>query len=541
MAPRSSPRGVVHGTVDANADGVAWPTMSSRLSRWADPPAVDESSPNLRMKLSDLRPARPTTTPSEQPAPGAPAEVTEAPAPTVERSLAEREVRRLGWVRPPDGEPERTTLLDAVSADEDAEPWQPRLLLGAASGPGPARALRLRDHLRIHGAPPAGDFAGGNEPAGRLVAILEEAGLRGRGGSGFPFALKLRSVLGEPGTPIVVANGSESDPQSAKDHALLTLVPHLVLDGAELVASAIGANAVIVVAKAEAARNVAQAVTEREQVGFDPVPITVVVHDGEYVGGEASALCNWLTNGHAIPRHKPPHMSERGVTGRPTLLSNVETLAHVALIARRGAAWFRRHGTPEDPGTTLVTLTGAVAVPGVYEVPRSAKVSEVIALAGSLTAPVSAFLMGGFGGTWVSARRAFDARLSDDGLRPLGASLGCGAVMALDARRCGLAISAEIVSYLADQGAGQCGPCVNVVPAIAQELARLAAPGAALGRSPVARWAEELQGRGACGLPTGVGRLALSALRTFRHELELHGTGRCVEVDAGRAGEARSA
>jgi NADH:ubiquinone oxidoreductase subunit F (NADH-binding) len=547
MAPRSSPRGVVHGTVDANAEGVAWPTLSSRLSRWADPPAAEDPGPSLRMKLSDLRRARPgggqaaPAGPPNQAAEAAPANVVGASTSTQERNVAEGEIRRLGWVPSSVEEPEPTALLEAVSTEDGGEPWEPRLLLGAAAGDGPARSLRLRDHLRIHGAPPTGDFAGGGEPAGRLVAILQDAGLRGRGGSGFPFALKLRSVLSEPGTPIVVANGSESDPQSAKDHALLTLVPHLVLDGAELVASAIGANAVVVVAKADTARNVAQAVTEREQVGLDSVPITVVVHEGDYVGGEASALCNWLTNGHAIPRQKPPHMSERGVAGRPTLLSNVETLAHVALIARRGAAWFRRHGTPEDPGTTLVTLTGAVGVPGVYEVPRSARLSEVIALAGSLSAPVGAFLVGGFGGTWVSARRAFDARLSDDGLRPLGATLGCGAIMALDARRCGLAISAEIVGYLADQGAGQCGPCVNVVPALAQELARLASPGAMLGGSPIARWAEELRGRGACGLPTGVGELVLSALRTFRQELEAHAIGRCVEVDARRDHGVRSA
>jgi len=547
MAPRSSPRGIVHGTVEANAEGVAWPTLSSRLSRWAEPTETEEPAPPLRMRLSDLKGARPLDEPLAPLAPPAEPLAPSSPgdqdpwASQDRRALGEREVRRLGRFDHALDAADRTSEYEIVGDEDGRSRWEPRLLLGATDGNGPARSVGLRDHLRIHGAPLAGSFADAAEPAGRLVAVLEDAGLRGRGGGGFPFALKLRSVLSQRGTPIVVANGSEGDPQSAKDHALLTLVPHLVLDGAELVASAIGANVVIVVAKAEAARHVAQAVSERDRARFDPVPITVVVHDGDYVGGEATAVCNWLTNGHATPRTKPPHVSERGVGGRPTLLSNVETLAHVALIARRGADWFRRHGTPEDPGTTLVTLTGAVGVPGVYEVPRDIRLSELISLAGSLTSAVGAFLIGGFGGTWVSARRAFDAALSDDSLRHLGATLGCGAIMALSTTSCGLALTAEIVSYLADQGAGQCGPCVNVVPALAEEMARLARPGSALGKSPVVRWAEELQGRGACGLPTGVGRLVTSAIRTFHHELELHAAGRCAQGRTASRREVRSA
>jgi len=403
-----------------------------------------------------------------------------------------------------------------------------RLLLGLdATGDA---ALDLGAHRAVHGdlslrlSPPR--LRG-------LLADFDSAGVRGRGGAGFPFADKLRSVQrAGGGRPAVVANGSAGDPLSAKDFVLLTRAPHLVLDGVSLVAQLLGSDAGIVVARADAVAALRRAVAEREDAGVDPLPLLVVPHAVEevgYAGGEASALCEWLTTGRALPRRKPPRVSEHGVAGRPTLLSNVETFAHVALIARHGPEWFRMEGTEDDPGTMLVTIAGDVARPGVVEVGRGTGIQDVLVRLAEPSDVLQALLVGGAGGSWVPADRAAECSLSDPSLRQVQASIGTGGLYVLGAQRCGLAFSATVARWLARQTTGQCGPCYRGLPAVAELLAALAtpAPSAQRARSTLVRIANELFGRGACGLPSATADFVLSAVETFRFELDLHHAGAC--------------
>jgi len=203
-----------------------------------------------------------------------------------------------------------------------------------------------------------------------LVGELERSGLRGRGGAAFPTAVKLAAVAGRR-RPVVVANGTEGEPLSAKDKTILATAPHLVLDGLVLAARAVGAREAVVCVGRRAGRvraAVEAAVAERALSGRDGVEITVAVTPDRYVVGEETALVHWLNGGDAKPTTTPPRPFERGVAGRPTLVQNVETLAHVALIGRFGAGWYRGVGTADDPGSTLVTIGGAVERPGMYEV-----------------------------------------------------------------------------------------------------------------------------------------------------------------------------
>ena len=378
-----------------------------------------------------------------------------------------------------------------------------------------------------------------------LVAEVERSGLTGRGGAAFPAGRKLRSVGERAGGrgAVVVANGMESEPASAKDAALLARAPHLVLDGIALAAAAVGADrACLCVGRPEQAAALSGAVAER--AGRDPVAVTVTVVPSRYVASEASALVHYLNGGEAVPLFTPPRPSERGVRGRPTLVANVETLAHIALIGRYGADWFRSAGVAAAPGSALVTVRGAVPSPGVYEIALGTPLRDVLALAGLAGAGVGggagrpagagpqAILTGGYFGTWLAARDAMDVPASAPGMRAARASFGAGVVLAFPAGGCGLAETARIVRYLAAQSAGQCGPCMHGLPEIAAGLEQVAFRAATRRALHALRELFGLvEGRGACQLPDGAVRLAASALRVFADDLRRHERGPCAGAD----------
>jgi NADH:ubiquinone oxidoreductase subunit F (NADH-binding) len=396
----------------------------------------------------------------------------------------------------------------------------PRLLPERFWG-GPAS---LEEHLARHGRPPFGGRDGRFRE--QLISEVGRAGLTGRGGARFPTVTKLRSVAAGRDTPVVIANGTEGEPASAKDKVLLAREPHLVLDGAVLAAYVVGARQAIVVVHDAVREIVDHAASERRRARFDRIRVKVMTGADRFVGGEASALVNWA--GHGIPRptSTPPHVFERGLDGRPTLVQNVETLAHLALIARHGAQWFRSLGTPEEPGSMLVTLIGAVHRPGVYETGIGVPVTGVLELAGGPAAPLGALLIGGYFGTWANPAAAAPLPFSVAGLRAVGGSPGAGLIAALPADVCGLAETARVARYLASQSAGQCGPCLFGLDSIAGELEALAA-GRPFEEARLRRWLGQVDGRGGCRHPDGAVRMVRSALEVFGPEIAQHGRGWC--------------
>ena len=286
------------------------------------------------------------------------------------------------------------------------------------SGGGDFGPASLREHIERYGPPPS--LGRGRSDRAAFVDVVERSGLRGRGGGGFPTGVKLRAVAGGRRRPVVVANGAEGEPLSAKDKVMLTTSPHLVLDGAVLAASALRAADVIVVVDRtarDARVAVENAIEERHATRLDPVSIRIVDSPTRYLAGEESALVHWLNGGPAKPTLVPPRPFERGVGGRPTLVQNVETLAHMALIARFGDAWFRSIGSRSEPGSALVTVGGAVADGGVLEISLGTRVATVIEAAGGVTEEISAFLIGGYFGTWLDAADGWDLALSNEGAR----------------------------------------------------------------------------------------------------------------------------
>ncbi len=373
--------------------------------------------------------------------------------------------------------------------------------------------LDLAGHHRVHGpmtAPPD------------LLGELDRSGLTGRGGGGFPLVRKMRAVQGARGRPVVVVNGAESEPAADKDHLLLSRAPHLVLDGAEAAADALGAREVVVWTHRSdhvTGKRLAAAVAERPGRRRP----RVVAGPDRYVAGEASAVVHHLSGGPALPTMSPYRTAERGVRGRPTLLANAETFAHLALVARHGAAWFRTEGTSDEPGTMLATVRGAVREPGVVEVPVGLPLAGLLARAGGTTGAVGCFLIGGYGGSWLPAQAAEAAAVSRSSMAAHGVDLGVGLVLALPADRCPVAETARLLGWLASESTGQCGPCINGLPAIAAGFLDLAAGrSGADGLDRLHRWAGQVAGRGACHHPDGAVRLLLSTLSVHHDHLRDH-------------------
>jgi NADH:ubiquinone oxidoreductase subunit F (NADH-binding) len=378
--------------------------------------------------------------------------------------------------------------------------------------------MTLERHRHQHGDLPSS--------GSRLVDEIAAAGLRGRGGAAFPLSLKLDAVRRGRRAPVVVVNACEGEPMSTKDRLLLCALPHLVLDGAIAVARAIGADEVIVAVDERNPRaqdTVALALTQRPELRRGRLRADVAALPAGYLSGQESALVQWINDGVAKPAAATPRVTERGVRRRPTLVSNAETLAHVALIARHGARWFREIGTHEDPGSALVTVSGAVARPGVYEVSHGSTLGSLVSAAGGLSERTRAFLVGGYSGGWIDMAQARQARLSRAGLASFGARLGPGIVVALPERGCPVAEVTRVAGWLADHSAGQCGPCVNGLAAIADALDAVCHGDGGAARLPwIARWCQQVTGRGACAHPDGTAGFVSSAMRVFADELADH-------------------
>ncbi len=384
----------------------------------------------------------------------------------------------------------------------------PALLAGIAHGPG------LRPHReRLGPAPRPG--------ADALVEMARDVDLRGRGGAGFPFAIKLAAAARR--RAVVVVNASEGEPASHKDAALMTCAPHVVLDGAAAVAHALGTREVHIVVPSElpsARAIVGQALRERAIAGER---LKVRLHDGapRFVAGQAQAVLQLLAGRENLPVSAWQPEAVRGHKGRPTLLSNAETFAHLGHLARVGSAGYAAFGTAQEPGTTLLTLRGDGWDPQVCEVAFGTPLTDVLTRE-ELAQPL---LLGGYHGSWLRPSQLSGLTVSRRAIADAGASIGAGVMLPLTQGWCPLVRTATLVDYLAGQSAGRCGPCKNGLPALAGALRDLVHRGGPVGR--VEELCGLVAGRGACAHPDGTSRLVASMLARFPDEVDSHSLGTC--------------
>ncbi|MGN9808957.1 NADH-ubiquinone oxidoreductase-F iron-sulfur binding region domain-containing protein [Micromonospora sp. BQ11] len=389
---------------------------------------------------------------------------------------------------------------------------EPRLTAGFAE----FGRLDLLAHEEVHG--PIGPI----EPA-NLLRLAEGVQLKGKGGAGFPFAKKLRAVLEscerQDLGAVVVVNASEGEPASWKDKVLLTRAPHLILDGAALAAYALDAEEIVIgVADDGVGRD---SLTEALQERRMPVETTIVTVPHRFISGEGGALVNGINGLPHIPPGTKKRSSDSGVGGLPTLLSNAETYAQLAVAARLGPYEYAALGTDDEPGTVLLTVTGAAKRPAVVECAAGTPLREILDLC---EAPDSAgVLVGGYHGKWITQEAADRAEISRAGLAAVGGTLGAGIIIPLGTDTCPLGETAQVVRYLAGESAGQCGPCRMGLPDLARAV-DLAVSGSAP-VEVVRAAAGDVKGRGACSHPDGTARFALSAMEVFEEDLRLHTTG----------------
>jgi NADH:ubiquinone oxidoreductase subunit F (NADH-binding) len=376
-----------------------------------------------------------------------------------------------------------------------------------------------------------GGYQALDDPAG-LLDEVERSGLLGRGGAAFPLAVKLRTVreAGRRGSQtVVLANGEEGEPASVKDKWLLRNRPHLVLDGIRLAAKVVDASHAYVYVSDPVAADAVRAALDD---GTLDVPISVVTVDAGYVAGEETAAVRAVNGGPAKPTDKPPRPFEEGVGGRPTLVSNVETLANLPFVQRHGADAYRAVGTSASPGTFLATITGGGRPPVLYELPHGVAVSDVVARHGVSSADVAGVLMGGYFAGLLNDD-VLAATLDHETMRGLGSGLGCGAVAILT-EDCPVAVAAAVMAYFDRENADQCGSCFNGTAAMSAVTAALrdgAATAEDLAR--LERWSVVLRGRGACATLDAATNVAASLLRHFPQVVTRHLGGEC---DACRAG-----
>jgi NADH:ubiquinone oxidoreductase subunit F (NADH-binding) len=401
----------------------------------------------------------------------------------------------------------RPIVRNEVGLDPVVSPG-PALLSGIGGGPG------LVAHRARFGPAPL-------PTADQLVTMARAVDLRGRGGAGFPAAIKLASANRR--RAVVVVNASEGEPASRKDAALMTCAPHVVLDGAAAVAHALGTREVHIVVPSELPSiriGVEHALHERAEAGER---LKVKIHEAapRFVAGQAQAVLQLLAGKENLPVTAWQPEAVSGHRGRPTLLSNAETFAQLGYLARVGPAIYGCNGTIDEPGTTLLTVRGDGWDPRVLEVAFGTPLSEVLS-PGELEQPL---LLGGYHGTWLKPARLKGLTVSRTGIAAAGATLGAGVLLPLAEGWCPLVRTEALVDYLAGQSAGRCGPCSNGLPAMAGALRDLVHRG-----GPVDR-VEELcglvVGRGACAHPDGTARLVRSMLASFPEEVDSHALGGC--------------
>jgi NADH:ubiquinone oxidoreductase subunit F (NADH-binding) len=377
----------------------------------------------------------------------------------------------------------------------------------------PGRRRHWREHLSRLGPVPSLDLD-------TLAAAADAAGVLGHGGAGFPTATKLRAMRGER-RALVVVNASEGEHASAKDGVLLRHVPHLVLDGAALAARAVGADSLTVRVsddRPDLPDVVRAAAAERE----GDLPVRVSVGPATFVAGESSAVVNALAGRAALPAPlgRPPRLPSRLPTRRrPVLLSNVETFARLALAARGSTA-----------SSALLTVSGAVARPGVVELPSSATVADALAVAGGSSEALAGLVTGGWHGRWLRwTEGVASTRLSRHDVAAAGGRWGAGVLAVLPSSVCPLVLVAAVARTLAEGSAGQCGPCRAGLPFVAAELARAATTSVASGPALVEAvdGLDQVRGRGLCAHPTAAAESLSSALAWAGPEVERHRRGRC--------------
>ena len=371
----------------------------------------------------------------------------------------------------------------------------------------------------------------------QVVEMISAAGLRGRGGAGFPSGRKWALAQSQPPPKYVICNGDEGDPGAFMDRLVLESDPQRVIEGLAIAAYAIGAEEGLFYIRAEypqAVRHVRQAIDQAAARGFlgarvmgSKVRLNFSVREGAgaFVCGEETALIAALEGGRGTPRLRPPYPVESGFRGRPTAINNVETLACVPWIVRHGAAAFAALGTESSKGTKVFALAGKVRRGGLIEVPMGMPIKEIIDdLGGGVAAgrALKAVQLGGPAGGCIPAHLA-TTPVDYEALSRSGAIMGSGGLVVLDDRDCMVDISRFFLRFTCHESCGKCTFCRIGTRRMLEILDRLCAgQGRAEDLANLEELADRVSRNSLCGLGQAAPNPVLTALRYFDAEFEAH-------------------
>jgi NADH:ubiquinone oxidoreductase subunit F (NADH-binding)/NADH:ubiquinone oxidoreductase subunit E len=341
-------------------------------------------------------------------------------------------------------------------------------------------------------------------PAVRIVEELKAAGLAGYGGAGFPTGLKWESLLRETGERVLAVNADEGEPGTFKDRYLMERRPYLLLEGALIAMRALDIAEGYIYLREEyatARERLRVALSELGRAGhLDGLSLELVVGAGAYIAGEETGMLESMEGRRAMPRLKPPFPTQRGHLARPTLINNVETLAHVPAIARHGGEWWAALGTNAAKGTRLWSVSGCVAAPGCYEAPNGITLRRLIDdYAGGVTDEIGAIVPGG-AASGILPPDALDAPLTRDGLAPYGCGVGSAAVQVFPASYPPLRLLAETMRFFAEESCQKCTPCRIGNRALEHLAERLQDGEAAMPRWQLDEWLVAMEKTSICGL-----------------------------------------
>ena len=341
----------------------------------------------------------------------------------------------------------------------------------------------------------------------RILEELKASGLVGYGGAGFPTGVKWEAVAAEPKPRYVIVNADEGEPGTIKDRYVMELRPHLMLEGTLIAMHFAEASEGFVYLREEyatARERLSAALEEFRAAGLlDGRSIELVVGAGAYICGEETAMLESMEGRRGMPRLKPPFPSQFGYLGRPTLINNVETLAHVPAILRNGGAWFAALGRNGGAGVRLWSLSGAVRQPGCYEAPNGVTLRELIdGYGGGATAEIGAVVPGG-AASGILPPAALDVPLTREALRDWDAGVGSAGVQVFPSSYSPLRLLAETMRFFAEESCQKCTPCRIGNRGMHYLLDELAEGRVAMPRSQVEEWLEAMLRTSICGLGQG--------------------------------------
>jgi NADP-reducing hydrogenase subunit HndC len=371
-----------------------------------------------------------------------------------------------------------------------------------------------------------------------VIKEIEESGLKGRGGAGFPTGLKWRFVSKTVSDmKYVICNADESEPGTFKDRLILEGDPHSILEAMTIAAYAVGASEGYIYIRGEytlAQQRLKKAILQAKEMGFlgehifgTDFRFDVHIHTGAgaYVCGEETALIESIEGKRGEPRIRPPYPTTNGLWGKPTLVNNVETLANIPAIIHHGAAWYKNFGTVKSPGTKVYTIMGNVNVTGLIEVPMGITLREVITIYGQGMKPGSTFKLaqtGGSSGSIIPASLQ-DTPMDFESFSLAGVSLGSGALLICDQETCVIDLAKVLLNFFLVESCGKCTPC-RVGNQRAYDILDNISQGVATMRDldDLKRLSENLYELSNCGLGQTAGTPIRDVLTHFRAEVEAH-------------------